>query len=381
MVSSISSTNILNSTNIQNNVQKEDVAKLAKYVKGEAIEQAPDTFSSNVKGSISSAALFEGIPLLFFLKNNKKLNNIANSAMKTLDSRNATALTNLLKGEGKLSERILNLLQTTTDSKRAFVDIKSATKATAKATKTAENLVKAGEKFTNKPNLFNKLSLKRAAGKAEKAAAKAAGVKITADVAQTTSKLGKFGKLMKSSGAGFMLVFSGIIEGLTEVVPTFKELGIQKGIKQLGKSAIKVVGDTAGFIGGECIGTALGTAAGAALAGTKLGATIGSVFPGFGTAIGAAVGCVCGMLGSFVMGKVTKAITGKSEREKAAEQQENQQLNELIKNKQSIDELKAEALLKLQEEAAQNGGELKGDALVAYAALQNLNKTNPYLTV
>ena len=167
----------------------------------------------------------------------------------------------------------------------------------------------------------------------------------------------------------------------TTVTDFYSTPGFKKGIKQLGKSAIKVVGDTAGFIGGECVGTAIGAAAGSALAGTKIGAAIGSVFPGFGTAIGAAVGCVCGMLGSFVMGKVTKAITGKSEREKAAEQQENQQLNELIKNKQSIEELKAEALLKLQEEAAQNGGELKGDALVAYAALQNLDKTNPYLTV
>ena len=68
MVSSISSTNLLNTKNIQNNVDKEDVAKLAKYVKGEALEQAPDTFSSNVKSSVGSAAAFEGIPLLFFLK-------------------------------------------------------------------------------------------------------------------------------------------------------------------------------------------------------------------------------------------------------------------------------------------------------------------------
>ena len=38
---------------------------------------------------------------------------------------------------------------------------------------------------------------------------------------------------MKSSGAGFMIVFSGITETFTEVIPTFKELGKKKGMKQI----------------------------------------------------------------------------------------------------------------------------------------------------
>ena len=378
MVSSISSTNLVNQS-LQTNIQKDDVAKLVKYVKGEALTQAPDTFTSNAKSSAGSAAIFEGIPLLNFLKRNKKLSGAATEAMKTVDGRNIEAFQKLLKkGEGKFTSRLANFIETANQSKRTFVDIKSATAAQAKAIKTADKAAKAAEKAVAKPNFFTTRAAAKAEAKAAKAAAGAAGKQITAEVVSTTSKLGKFGKFMKSSGAGFMLAFSGIMEGVSEVYPTFKELGFEKGLKQTGKSAIKVVGDTIGFIGGEYIGTALGAAAGSALAGTKIGAAIGSVVPGFGTAIGAIVGCACGMLGSFVMGKITKKITGKSEREKAAEQNEQNQINEIMKNQQTIEELKAEALLKLQDEKAMNNGELSEDSQIAYQSLKNLQATNPF---
>lgn len=366
MVSSISANNMINTAS-QANMQKEDVAKLVKYVKGEPLTQAPDTFTSNLKSSAGSAAVFEGLPILNFLRRNKKINGAASEAMKALDGRNIEAFKNLFKkGEGKVSKKLANFIQTANESKRAFVDVKSATSVHAKAAKAAE---KAAKKGTEK-----------AAAKATAAAEKAAATKITAEVAQTTSKFGKVGKFMKSSGAGIMLAFSGIAECLSEVVPTFKELGFKKGVKQLGKSAVKVVGDTVGFIGGEYLGTALGAAAGSALAGTKIGAAIGSVFPGFGTAIGAVVGCACGMIGSFVMGKVTKKITGKSEREKAAEEQEQNQINQIMKNQQTIEELKAEAILKLQDEKAMNNGELTEDSQIAYEALKNLQATNPFIS-
>ena len=378
MVSSISSTNMLNKAT-QVNTQKDDVAKLVKYVKGEALTQAPDTFTSNAKSSAGSAAIFEGIPLLNFIRRNKKLSGAATEAMKTVDGRNIEAFQKLFKkGEGKLTSRLANFIETANQSKRTFVDIKSATAAKTKAIKTAEKAAKAAEKAAAKPNFFTTRAAAKAEAKAAKAAAGAAGKQISAEVVATTSKLGKFGKFMKSSGAGIMLVFSGIMEGVSEVIPTFKELGAEKGVKQLGKSAIKVVGDTVGFIGGEYLGTALGAAAGSALAGTKVGAAIGSVVPGYGTAIGAIIGCACGMLGSFVMGKITKKITGKSEREKAAEQNEKNQVNEIMKNQQTIEELKAEAILKLQDEKAMNNGELSEDSQIAYQALKNLQATNPF---
>ena len=51
MVSSISSTNLINKAS-QANMQ-DDVTKLVKYVKGEALTQAPDTFTSNAKSSVA----------------------------------------------------------------------------------------------------------------------------------------------------------------------------------------------------------------------------------------------------------------------------------------------------------------------------------------
>ena len=315
-------------------------------------------------------------------------------------------------------------------------------KATAKAVKAAEKAVKAAEKSAEKiaqaenGGLFSKLSAKRALNKT---ASKTADLKIAAEKAKRArynylktkyrsgaaeagktssklatkfgkltnmakhgkfgkvgqaaekvvskiggglgkvgSKLGSFGKILKSSGAGIMLVFSGIIEGATEVIPTFKELGAKKGMKQAGKSAIKVAGDTAGFVIGNQVGTALGAAAGAALAGTKVGAAIGSVVPGYGTAIGAVVGCICGFLGSWVAGKITKKITGKSEREKAKEEQQKAQATEISKNQKALDELKAITVQKIEEEKAT--GKASKDSLIAQEALANIEKNNPFQT-
>lgn len=372
MVSAINS-NIAISTA---NIKQENAEKLVKYVKGEALTQAPDTFTNSLKSSTGSTALFEGLPILNFLKNNKTINKATESAMKALDTRNIEAFKNIFKGEGKVASKVGNFVQTANDSKKAFVEIKSATKAQAKAVKTAKAAEKAAAKATAKNTAKTTAKAAKTAAKAEAAATKAASAKITADVAQTTSKFGKFGKFMKSSGAGVMLAFSGIIEGVTEVIPTFKELGGEKGVKQLGKSAVKVAGDTFGFIAGEQVGTALGVAAGSALAGTKIGAAIGSVIPGTGTIIGATVGCVGGMLGSWAMGKVTKAITGKSEREIAKEEQEKQQAAQIANDNNSLESLKQEALAKIQ--AEQETGELSQDAKLAYEALMNLDNTNPF---
>ena len=58
MVSSLSRANILNTTATQVKAQKDDVAKLVKYVKGEALTQAPDTFSGNVKKFSRQCSIF-----------------------------------------------------------------------------------------------------------------------------------------------------------------------------------------------------------------------------------------------------------------------------------------------------------------------------------
>ena len=169
---------------------------------------------------------------------------------------------------------------------------------------------------------------------------------------------------MKSSGAGFMLVFSGLSEACTEVIPTFQELGTKKGLKQAVKSAIKVIGDTAGFIVGEQTGMALGSAIGTA------------IMPGIGTAVGAVCGFIGGFVGSFVAGKVTKAITGKTEREIAKEQSQQEQAKILETDTASLEELKKSVIAKIEQEAA--NGQLSEDSQIALQTLQNMENTNPF---
>ncbi len=399
MTNAVSKTNVINNAIAQQTIAKnqDDVKKLVKYVSGEALTQAPDTFTSNVKSATGSALLFDGTPLVLLGLRNKKAKGIGSEALRNLDAKSAENVRNLFKGEGKFGQRLTDFVINNTKNRQELDRIKDlvktarkSEKASAKAAKAVENAVKKAAKAEN-GGFFSRLSANKAIKKAAKATAESkntryaflkgkyrGGAAATGKAAgKAAGKLGNFGKVFKSTGAGFMLALSGIMEGVTEVIPTFKELGAKKGVKQLGKSTVKVVGDTAGFVVGNQVGTALGAAAGAALAGTKVGAAIGSVFPGFGTAIGAVVGCVCGFLGSWVAGKITKKITGKSEREKAKEAQEKQQAELVANNAKSLEELKAAAALKIQEEYATTG-KISPDSEEALKILENLEQTNPY---
>ena len=133
--------------------------------------------------------------------------------------------------------------------------------------------------------------------------------KAAANAGAKVGKLTKAKNFMKSSGLGIQIVFSGLSELLMEVVPTFKELGFKKGMKQLGKSAVRVLGDVAGYAGFQAVG---------AYAGSILFAGI----PVVGPFLGAALGFGLGMVGSYLAGKVTDKITGPSERTLAEKQQE-----------------------------------------------------------
>ena len=172
--------------------------------------------------------------------------------------------------------------------------------------------------------LKNALKDNPASGKLKKALLKATkNLDKIENGAKSTSKLGK---LMKNSGAKGMLIISGVIEFFTEVRPTFKELGVKKGLKQLAKSAVKVVGDTFGYVAGSQLGTAAGSLAGA-FAAAKIAAITGTaVAPGVGTVIGSLCGFVGGLLGSWAVRKVTSPFT-KSERDIAQEQQQEVQNN------------------------------------------------------
>ncbi len=388
MVSAIDS-NIINTasqaaTAVNSPKKANSIKSLIKYANNETLVQAPDTFTNTAKSGASSSVFFEGIPFAFLLKRNKKLyGTLINEKMKALGQKNQQALQNLLHGKGNIFKRIGDFISTANKSVMEYSNIKSSVKTKFKEQKAAAKAAKraaktAGEKTvtnaakeaaetavkttgnTAKTKTVSNAAAQSSAGKA----VKSAGNKISNKFLKRITS-SKFGKFMKSSGAGIMLAFSGIAECLTEVVPTFKELGAEKGLKQLGKSAVKVAGDTAGFIAGQQAGVAVGTAVGTA------------IFPGVGTAIGAAVGFVGGLLGSFVAGKITKAITGPSEREIAKEEQYNQAAEEIASDNTQLQELERAVSIKIQQES--QNGELSEDALAALESLENLNNTdNPF---
>jgi uncharacterized protein (DUF697 family) len=343
MVSAINSTNI-----VVNNSKQEKVKTLVKYINNETLKETKDTFKSTTKSAIPTTAVFQGIPLLNLLKRGKFIGKVENStiqvndALKNISSSTQSAFKNIFTGtDGNVLSRLKNYFSVANQSQKEYSELQSSVKSIYKAAK--KGVTKTVENETSQ------------------AVIKETTANTLVEVAENSTKLGKFGKFLKSSGASTMLIFSGIIEAATEVIPTFKELGVEKGLKQTGKSAIKVIGDTTGFIAGEQIGVALGSAIGTAL------------FPVVGTAIGGACGLVGGLLGSFALGKVTKAITGKTEREIAKEQEQELNAQNISTDSEQLEELKQEVYAKVQNEA--NQGEISDDGKIALETLQNLDDT------
>lgn len=137
-----------------------------------------------------------------------------------------------------------------------------------------------------------------------------AGRNVTTKITKSVNKavtenpisLGKFSKYAKGSGVGIMMVIDGAVELLTNVVPTFQQLGAKSGVKQIFKSGTKVAASAGGWVAGTAAATAIGTA----------------ICPGIGTVAGAIIGIAGGMLGSNIASKLVTKIFGKSELEKAA---------------------------------------------------------------
>ena len=159
MVSGIRSTNVLNQATTA--IKQDDIKTLLKYVNNESLKEIPDTFTSTVKSSVGSAAAFEGIPLLNFLKRGKNVKNIVTSegtsiaikdAMKAMDGKTSEALRNIFKGtEGSLGERISNFVSTQNQVKKEYINLKDAVKSADKATK-ATLKGKSQEKILNTIN-------------------------------------------------------------------------------------------------------------------------------------------------------------------------------------------------------------------------------------
>lgn len=172
-------------------------------------------------------------------------------------------------------------------------------------------------------------------------------------VGKLFSKIGgtKFGKCLKGTGAIGMMMFEGVIEFATEVVPAFTSGGLKSGLKQMGKSAVKVVSSGLGWAGGQLAGKAIGA---------KLGAMIGTLIcPGAGSVAGAAIG---GAVGSFIGGSagsalasgVAKKVVGKSESEINKEKQLEEQAQQIAADPNMVNELNA-AVYQMVQQEIQNG--------------------------
>ncbi len=263
-----------------------------------------DAFKIETAMSVGSAAVFEGVPLTKYLWKNRKINGEMTPEMKKLSQSTKTALKNLIHGDDKFLNRIGNFFNTINLNKLTYNRIADITAAKANLPDSAETLAKKAKKAAESPNFYRKWRLKSA----EKSFLKTLSESKKTVNSNTNSKF-TINKILKSPGTVFMAVFEGLVESVTEVYPAFKELGAEKGLKQLGKSTIKVAGDTIGFIIGDQTGLAIGSAIGSAIC------------PGIGTAIGALTGVVFGMFGSYAASKLTSKIIGKSEMEIAKEQQ------------------------------------------------------------
>lgn len=174
--------------------------------------------------------------------------------------------------------------------------------------------------------------------------------KITNGVNKLATKSPVFNSCLeayRNESGTFMLVLEGGIEVATNVVPTFKKLGAKRGFKQLGKSATTTVSSVAGWVAGSAVGSKLGKVIKAACGGNKAGALIGVLAETVCSYIG-------GSLGQHFATKGANKLVGKSELEKAKEE-EVQALAELAeKDEQVLTSLMEAAANRYQMEGVDN---------------------------
>ena len=248
----------------------------------------------------------------------------------------------------------------------------------------SQDLYKAAQKAAEiaKSNPANKDALKQAASALAKAdaatyaettakatgffskAKKAVGItkvsQATKDLAAKSPTFQKCLDAYNNEAGTFMLVVEGGVETFTNVVPTFKQLGAKRGFKQLGRSTAKTLASVAGWVAGSVLGSKIGNVAGAAIGNNKAGAVIGAI---------------AGKVGSYAVGTIgqhyavrgVEKVLGKSELEKAKEE-------EAIRIAQAAQE-SPEVFDALVEQAAQRlamEGEETAESKAVNSTLRNL---------
>ena len=353
-----------------------DVENLVKYATGVAITNKESVSATDLVASTVPDLAIKG---LSWLRKNKGNYSEAMQAAK--------AQTQALHGVYKNGGSIVNGIKAVSNSSAANQILGMLPEAKnlstlSKETQTLYSQAKAAalhaKQFGAAKSLENASSLLSKANAAAYAetASSATGIFAKVKNALGITKLGnainnlavkspKFAKVLnvcKSNGAGIMLAMEGITETVSNVIPTFKQLGAKAGAKQIGKSAVK----TAASVGGWITGAALGT---------KVGALIGSVIPGAGTAVGAVAGAIIGSAASLIGGalgsrfgkSVAEKVVGKDELALAKEQ-ETKALAQKIQN----DPNALNSIVNVAFEKLNNEGVSGEDAKIAYDSLQKI---------
>lgn len=347
-----------------------DIENLAKYATGVALTNTTDLGLSEVLTSATSNMALQGGSWLWDNRKDlsggfKALANGTNyAAIRQASGFGGVLASNAGSALQKLIPNAEQLAKLSEGTQKLYMN---AASVLSDANCTKETISKA-HKILSKAN---------AAAYAEKAAnatgffAKAKNVlgitKAGNAINNLAVKSPTFGKCLntfKANGGSMMLIMEGGFEVISNVIPTFKQLGAKSGVKQLGKSAVK----TAASVGGWVAGAALGT---------KLGALIGSIIPGAGTAVGAvvggAIGSLCsligGSLGSRLAKKGAEAVVGKDELVLAQEKQA-QQLAQVAQTDSTVlNQVAGAAAERLEAE-----GTGSDDAKVAFKSLSNLSQ-------
>ena len=347
-----------------------DIENLAKYATGVALTNTTDLGLSEVLTSATSNMALQGGSWLWDNRKDlsggfKALANGTNYAtIRQASGFGGVLASNAGSALQKLIPNAEQLAKLSEGTQKLYMN---AASVLSDANCTKETISKA-HKILSKAN---------AAAYAEKAAsatgffAKAKNVlgitKAGNAINNLAVKSPTFGKCLntfKANGGSMMLIMEGGFEVISNVIPTFKQLGAKSGVKQLGKSAVK----TAASVGGWVAGAALGT---------KLGALIGSIIPGAGTAVGAvvggAIGSLCsligGSLGSRLAKKGAEAVVGKDELVLAQEKQAQQLAQAAQTDSTVLNQVAGAAAERLEAE-----GTGSDDAKVAFQSLSNLSQ-------
>lgn len=353
-----------------------DIENLAKYATGVAISHQPTINGSDLMAGCAGNLVVQGAQ---WLKNNK--GNYA--ATLKAQAETARQLSNLYRTQDSFTKGISAVAHAT--SSADLLAAMPSAENLAKMSKSTQGLFNqakiAAETLgqTGSAHAYttaNQLLCKANAAAAKEAATTATGwwgkvknffginkASAAINTAAAGSKVGSAcWNTFKSQGGPAMLVLEGATETITNVVPTFKQLGVKAGMKQVGKSAVKTVASVGGWVAGAALGT-------------KIGAAIGSIIPGAGTAIGAiagaAIGTICslvgGTLGSKLAKKGAEAVVGKDELVLAQERQAKQLAQAAQTNGTVLNQVVGAASERLNAE-----GVTDGDSRIAYNSLASV---------